>query len=229
MDTNLKSNLKKVAVCVIIGVLGIMSIVMSKGAYATGSTDMYSIKDVMKMQMDRGTLQTALGKESLYPTYYTMRSADNSISGKSIEEGILENEALIWYAENNNLIATDQEVQNYIDNMINEAKEADEYTEFEQAARELGTTYEKIVKGDFEAYRLILTKSKIYENEIGDFDEQYDMEEFEKQKQINMERWASFCSELLNQYRTTEAYNESVNRVSFGINAFRAKSLHERQ
>lgn len=188
----------------------LLLLILNATSSASGSEEIYSEKEILQAQLERGNLCDELGKESVYPEYYVAQNVTN-ISKAEIEEGILENEALLWYANKNNISVNDSELQLFINKLLKDSKEADEYPEYTEAAKELGSTYEDIIIGDAEAYRDVLIKSKLYEKYItGNQKIVVTNETIDDVNKQNEEKWNSFVENIITQYKKALEYKNLV-------------------
>ena len=69
----------------------------------------------------------------------------NTANVESAKEQIIETEAICYYAEKNNIIVTDDEIQERIKDIVSEGREADNYKEIETACESAGTSFDEII------------------------------------------------------------------------------------
>lgn len=189
-------------------------IIVTTTSFATTTKDTYSEKEILQAQLERGKLQKNLEKNSIYPEYYVAENITN-FSDTEIESGILENEALLWYANKNNITVSDKELNSFIEELLKDAKTTEEYDHYAKAAEELGTTYEDIVINDSEAYRDVLIKSKLYKQCISaNQSATVTNQNIEDINKINEENWNSFVKATIMQYEKSPEYKKLRQELS---------------
>ena len=118
-------------------VIAFTLIITSFALWRAGAGDeIISEREVLKGQLIRGELNAELGSESVYPEYYAGYAIYN-LNNTEVENGLIKDAALKWWAEDNRFTVSDKEVDEYIYNLIADAKESEEYTEYENAAKDL--------------------------------------------------------------------------------------------
>ena len=126
----------------------------------SGFRDELSVKVILQAQLERGNLQKALGESNIYPEYYTARHFYN-MTEDEVKAGLIENQALQWYAQKNNINVSNKEVNKYLQDTVANFKDSEEYDEYREAAKSLNTTFKDIVLNDSKSYRDILIKNKL--------------------------------------------------------------------
>ncbi|MEG0918707.1 MAG: hypothetical protein RR967_02475 [Anaerovoracaceae bacterium] len=131
--------ISKKNILILIAVLVILISItwMISNTRESNKTAVSSIDDVVQIQVESGNLQSKLDHHSMYPMYYSMMNANDEDISTTVEEGLLETEALLWYSRNNNIVVTDKEVHDFIDALIIDSKEATEYEQYSKAAKNL--------------------------------------------------------------------------------------------
>lgn len=96
---------------------------------------------------------------------------ENKEQQKIIIQQNKEYQALLKYAKQENLSVGDEEVEKYLEELFAIYEKADNMEEIKSACNMAGTTYEELIKNDFEGYRVLLTEEKVY----NDFLKKYNM------------------------------------------------------
>lgn len=113
------------------------------------------------------------------------------------------NSSLLLYAEENGLVATKEDVEKYIEKLIENFKTAENMPTVEKAYLDAGTTYEKAVKGDYEVYKILLTEENVYEDFLENYINKHNLKDTEitkgLQDQIYLE-WDRFIDNINNEY-----------------------------
>lgn len=71
---------------------------------------------------------------------------------------------ILSYAEENNLEVSEEDVNNYIEKLLDSYETSCEHDAIERACEQLGITFEEIVRNDFIRYKVMLTEEKAYED-----------------------------------------------------------------
>ena len=187
----------------IIIVLIVLTIVLAKSIGGTkeksDSHDEISEKTIVQAQLERGNLQKELGESNIYPEYYTARHFYD-MTEEQVKAAIIENKALQWYARENNINISNEELNKYLQDIIANFKDSEEYHTYSEAAKSLNTTFEDIVLNDSKSYRNVLIKNKLYEKYMLGNQEISPSNENTDEIQDN-EQWDMFVKDIINQYK----------------------------
>jgi len=97
----------------------------------------------------------------------------NKMSSKDTYENSLlsnaENQAVLTYAEKNDMLVSDKEVNAYINELINAYETSDDYATIKFGCAMAGTSFEEVARSEFLGYRIILTREKMYESFLNDY------------------------------------------------------------
>lgn len=189
----------------------------------SNETAVSSIDDVVQIQVESGNLQSKLDHHSMYPMYYSMMNASDEDISTTVEEGLLETEALLWYSRNNNIVVTDKEVHNFIDALIIDSKEATEYQQYSKAAKKLGTTYEDVIRNNFDTYKIALVRDKLYGNLIPKTSGSNTEESFEKQQEQNNKQWDEFVQATISEYKKSSDFKSFTKELNMCETLYQGK------
>lgn len=211
MITNI--NFKKILIALTIFLLIAISVILIASDNKTkSSSENISPEDLMLAEKTRGDLQQSLGEDSIYPTYYAASNI-TEMPKQHIEKGIIETQALLWYADKENLSPTNKEISDYINNSIHEMKEAQEYKEYNDAAKDVSSSFSEIQKNDFETYRIIVTKNKLYDTiTTSPSGEKLTTEDLNHAADENTQKWDKFVKIVVSEYKETNDYKELLSK-----------------
>ncbi|MEY8296635.1 MAG: hypothetical protein ACLRJC_12565 [Emergencia timonensis] len=102
------------------------------------------------------------------------------------KDKFIEDAAFTWYAKEHDLVVTDKELDKYMDDLISEAKGADNFQVYEKALQNAGLTYENSIRGNADIYRERCIVNKLYEEHFND--------------------WDAFAKDVVNRFKHTNAY-----------------------
>jgi len=176
---------------------------------ATASESM-TVEDVVAYQKTCGDMQQQLGNDSIYPLYYVsatnkkqMKNLKGTSASDDTEDGIVEFLALEWYADNHGMAVNEGDVEKRIQKTIDELKPTDNYNEYDNAAKDLGTTFEQIIRNDYKTYyfdeiqnRVYTYESKIYSKKNGGKNDGFS------------KYWDTFTSDVTADYKDSQSYEE---------------------
>lgn len=132
-------------------------------------------------------------KDQLYAGIYLgtklgiLQEMDEADAITEAEDGLVKNAAYVWYAKNDGIHITDEDVEKYMENIINEAKGADDFKDLEGAYKKAGLTFEESVRGAKDFYRIAWVKSLLYDAHEKD--------------------WEEFEADLIAKYKETKDYD----------------------
>lgn len=186
---------KRILILIVI-TAGILTCILSINEKASAPSDILSEKDILKAQYTRGTMQQQLSDDNIYPVYYTSRKIFK-MNNKDIREGLIKDNSIKWFAQENNIYVSDKELSAYMTRLTEESQAAEEYETYDAAARSLGSTYENIVMNDSETYRNMLIREKLYSIYISETD---------KTGSINQDSWDKFTENIIDRYKNDHSY-----------------------
>ncbi|WP_419022729.1 hypothetical protein [Emergencia sp.] len=102
------------------------------------------------------------------------------------KDEFIEDAAFTWYADEHDLVVTAKELDKYMDDLISEAEEAENFEVYEKALQKSGMTYEESVKENAEVYRVRYIVNKFYEEHFND--------------------WDAFTKDVVNRFKHTKEY-----------------------
>lgn len=133
-----------IALVAVIVILGCFLLNSNKKSYASEQDTSLSLSDTVKIQKEQGDLFSKSDDDILYAFYAAKKQyakvSGTSKSEKQIKEDLARTAALCWYARKHDMIPSDKEMEKYMDELVLNVKESEEYPEYEQAAEDLGTT-----------------------------------------------------------------------------------------
>lgn len=103
---------------------------------------------------------------------------------------------------------SNEDMEKYMDELIINIKKSEEYPEYEQAAEDLGTTYEKILRSNIKAYRISQTIENVYEAFIKPY-ETNDQVTTSEQEEIDnkiQKAWKAYENNIVAQYKRSLEY-----------------------
>ena len=95
-----------------------------------------------------------------------------------------------------------------MDELLINIKKSEAYPEYEQAAEDLGTTYEKILRSNIKAYRISQTIENVYEAFIKPY-ETNDQVTTSEQEEIDnkiQKAWKAYENNIVAQYKKLGIY-----------------------
>ena len=211
MHTNIFSKkLLILFVITIILLIGVVIINKSITSKASGSDNVLSVKEILQAQLDRGNLQNELGESNIYPEYYTSRHLYN-MTEDEVKYGLIENKALQWYAQKNNIDVSDKALNEYMQDLLSNLQDSEEYDIYSEAAKSLNTTFEDIVLNDSKAYRDIIIKNQLFEKYI--IKQKKILTNNENTDEIQAKynkQWDIFVKDVINQYKNKDATSYKI-------------------
>lgn len=158
------------------------------------------------------TLQSISKDESPYPYLYKTTKVYADVLGYSPERAAeiasdmyYEGKAFIWYGREHGFTVTDDEVKSYINSIVSDYPDADNYEELQAACAKNGTTLEEVAFDNFYAYKVQLLRDRIYESE------QEKHPEFDTRESFN-EYWNEFKSRVVGDYKSAGEF-QSVQKA----------------
>ena len=137
---------------------------------------------------------------AVLPCACILTACGNDDSSKTQDKDILAVYNLyVAYAEENNILVTDEEVDSYIEEIIHGCKSSEEGKVIELACSEVGTTIEDVIRGDYIRYEAMLVEQKAYDYYSNNYIERNGLEASTisetVKKQIYMD-WVQFKSQM---------------------------------
>jgi len=185
------------------------------------ASESMSVEDVVAYQKTCGDMQKQLGKDSIYPIYYvsaTNKKQMDNLNGTNTfdntDEKMIEFLALEWYADNNDMSVTEQDVLKRIETTVTEMKSADNYKEYEAAAENLGTTYEKIIRNDYKTYYFAEILNRVYTHKYEIYAQKNGVKQDGTTDQLEVQEdefdkyWDAFRNDVTADYKQSESYDQ---------------------
>ncbi len=173
-----------------------------------------STEDMFRLQIIRVDLQSKLGEDSIYPEYYTgylMNKAYGKTDSQSIdmtEKGIINDYAILWYAEQKDIQVSDTELNQQIDLNVEGYESAEEKNSLDIIAKNEGVTFKDVQWGDKKAYHITAIKGKMYDICYNKYINEGKMtsEEAEQQMLKVKEEWGHLVDDANDAFRATDQY-----------------------
>ena len=208
--------LKNKCVFILLGVIvvafGVALQVGIGGSVSYGEDKGNTIDDVVLVQKMRGDISKK-SKDDSYLVYCSnllekrAEKKDSLELENGIQKDVIDFAAISWYAKEHNLLPTEDEMNAYMENLIREFRQSEEYDEYESAAKKYGTTYEEILRNDREAYRIEETINKVYCSIIMEYNGNMgDEEKYEEYLKDSNLKWKTFVQETVSKYKKKEEY-----------------------
>lgn len=126
-----------------------------------------------KINLNKANKMTEMVRKTLAPSEH--KEAISNFQKK--------NAAMLSYAEQNNLLATDEEVAKYIENLLTDINVSKDKAFLEKVYGDAGTTYEKAIRDNFDMYKVLLTEEKVYEVFLESYLKEHSVKEIDKKMQ----------------------------------------------
>ncbi len=157
-------------------------------------------------------LQSISKNESPYPYLYKTMKVYTEVLGYSPDRAAetasdmyYEGKAFTWYGREHGFTVTDDEVKSYINSILSDYPDADNYEELQAACSANGTTLEEVAFDNFYTYKLQLLRDRIYEAE------QENHPEFDTRESFN-EYWNDFKARIVEDYKSADEF-QSVQKA----------------
>lgn len=152
----------------------------------------------------------------MYRTYKTLRAVgineDEALSKSESE--YIEKQATLWYAEKHALLATKNQVEQYIQKLLQDYEESAEHDAIESACKKLNVTFEETLQHDKPIYFTMCTLQNIYDAEYKKFkqDKRIFTEELTPAQQEEWTKlWKDFNEEILHSFKDSRDYSQLKN------------------
>ena len=149
---------------------------------------------IQKAAMDFEDLDYGVLYESIVTQVDLMGSSEGDAIAAA-KKGFIEKMAFDWYAKENEIVVTEKQVDQYMDDLIADAKETDDFKNMEAAYKKAGMTFEESIRCHARSYRYLLITDQFYE-------------EHEKD-------WEAFKDTVVDQYKRSQDFpkmQEKLNR-----------------
>lgn len=207
--------MKSIKVKIIIAIGIAVALIMSICFYTSKSDAQdLSVQEKIRTEQyfqimeDKITLEKALKKESPY-TELSGNIKIRQLNGQSEQEAIkgatddyLEKKAILWFANRKGIEVGEQELEDYLQSLLDDAKQADNYHEVESACQAAGITYEQFIRSNQTVYKVEYIKNILYMNLYDDLsaeNETLDGDTFN-------EMWAEYKAEIVEDYKASTQY-----------------------
>ncbi|MDO5302753.1 MAG: hypothetical protein Q4E84_02485 [Clostridia bacterium] len=153
-----------------------------------------------------------LGGNTPYPQIYVTAETLVQLKGydkdKAVQEAAdryVERKALVWAAEKNGILVSDQEFESYIQMLIDSIKTADNYDELKAAYDANGLTLDELYRGNEEFYRDNYIIDKLYDKWL---QQRLDGEtKVSQDEQENLDKtWETFIKETVDEYKKSKTF-----------------------
>lgn len=129
-----------------------------------------ALTTLYKVQNESFKLSDTLKEQTSYPQLNTHAQALIAFKDVSPEEAIkeaadnyIEWKAMVWYAEQQGIVTTEEDFQQHLDNLIETVKSTDVFLKLSAACAEAGLTVDDLYKRNQEYYRDDFIMDKLYE------------------------------------------------------------------
>ena len=157
-------------------------------------------------------LQSISKDESPYPYLYKTMKVYTEVLGYSPDRAAetasdmyYEGKAFTWYGREHGFTVSDDEVKSYINSIVSDYTNADNYEELQAACSANGTTLEEVAFDNFYTYKVQLLRDRIYEAE------QENHPEFDTRESFN-EYWNDFKARIVEDYKSSDEF-QSVQKA----------------
>ena len=212
---------KILLLCVCIIIISILFLIIVSASKPDGDNQKSDNKEVLnsfvQLQIGKFERQNVLGSSSTYPDFWynvnlgEMTGESNKTNIKDAKMQIIETEAICYYAEQNGIIVTDAEIQEQIENIILEGKEADNYKEIEAACESAGISFEEIVNKNKSYYIKQIYVDKVYFDEYKRYhnsESQITTEGFTDGTLEWENEWNTIRDDIVTEFKKTEKYSK---------------------
>lgn len=172
----------------------------------------------MVLEMERARLRSELGPNSVYPEFY-VGVEQEKLTGKTepaaireMENEMVEQEALVWYASSHDLRITDEEARQRMEQALAEVKNADNYAELVEACKAAGTTIEATILENEDFYKKIYMRTNLCDTKHETFME--DQSISEKGSEEWEIHWNAFVKETIAAYKETEEFSILAKKIT---------------
>lgn len=157
-------------------------------------------------------LQSISKDESPYPYLYKTMKVYTEVLGYSPDRAAetasdmyYEGKAFTWYGREHGFTVSDDEVKSYINSIVSDYTNADNYEELQAACSANGTTLEEVAFDNFYTYKVQLLRDRIYEAE------QENHPEFDTRESFNG-YWNDFKARIVEDYKSADEF-QSVQKA----------------
>lgn len=172
-----------------------------------------ALDSFIEIQIGKFERQCALGSDSTYPDFWyevnlgELTGKSNTANVESAKEQIIETEAICYYAEKNNIIVTDDEIQERIKDIVSEGREADNYKEIETACESAGTSFDEIINKNKSFCAKQMYTDKVYSDAYDKYYENESRSSESKDKVLNWDKeWKSVKKRIVESFKETGRY-----------------------
>jgi len=216
MKNRKKFSLLSLCLLLAVVVILIMVNVLRNDSDDQASDNSEALNSFVELQIGKFERQCSLGLSSTYPDFWyevnlgelTEESSEKNI--ESAEEQIIETEAICYYAEQNGITVTNDEIREQIENIISDGEEADNYQEIETACESAGTLFEEIVNKNQSYYAKQMYVDKIYFDEYNKYYEDTGQatREGSTDEVLDWDKeWEAIKSRFVASFKKTERYS----------------------
>jgi hypothetical protein len=206
-----------IAVCVVVAAAAILIAINYKPDGNQDDGNQEGLNSFVELQVGKYVRQDKLGTDSTYPDFWygynlsklTEDSEDENI--EDAEEQIIETEAVCYYAEQKGITISDEEIQENIDSLISDGKDADNYEEIKTACDSAGTTYEELINKNKSYYIKQMYVDKVYSEEYSKYYEdssRVTAEEYDDEVLDWDSEWDDIKDQIVENFEKTKRYSE---------------------
>ena len=177
-------------------------------------------------------LRGQLGDNTPYPDIYLYTELLKKQKNYSDEEATdqaaqryTEAVAFEWYAEENGIAPTEEELKAHIAERIKKAKEADGYKQMHEACKDKGIIFENLFEGNSSFYNTEVYTEKVYNMWKENYDKAHKGENSLLNK-FNME-WKDFVKTVVEDYEKTDEYAARAKAIRNSTKAYIENSTIE--
>lgn len=216
----MKTTKKKWLIVILITVIAAMFIgyaLLYDSDYSVSGADVNTeneaLPEYVEIQKQMIDLNSELGENTPYPqiymiaeTLFKIKGVKQDIAVTQAADRYIERKALVWYAEKSGIHVTHEEVNRYIEELIQAAKGAENYNEVNEAYKKAGITLEQYYRKNIQFYRDDYLIGKLYNQWIHDCGSGDEVSESEME--LLDEAWQEKVSEIKNSYQSVREYKK---------------------
>ena len=168
-----------------------------------------------KIQKQGIELQKAIGENSIIPQFFIktnsmiLNGATEAEAREEASKQLVEDMAIKEYADNNGIAVSEEELNKFIDDIIQVAHEDNNFSEIQFSCEKQGLTFEETLYNNKAHYYMDCLKSKIYRNLIKKtFGNRTKINEFEI-KEIDR-KWDDLKEKSVKTYKEEPEYKKIV-------------------
>lgn len=113
------------------------------------------------------------------------------------KKAFIEKKAFEWYAKENKIVVTEKQLEKYMEDLIDDSRETEEFKDVEAAYEKAGITYEESIRQNARTYYYVLTTGQFYEEHAKD--------------------WEAFKEAVADQYKSRKQFSKTQEKMNQDI------------